>query len=71
MTKKFNIEVDCAACAAKVEDALRSIPGVKSASVSFMTQKMSLEADEGRFPSILKDCLKAARKIEPEFDIEF
>ena len=45
MTKKFNIEVDCAAFAAKVEDAIRSIPGVKSASVSFMTQKMSLEAD--------------------------
>ena len=71
MTKKFNIEVDCAACAAKVEEAIRSVPGVISASVSFMTQKLSLEADEEMFPSILEDCLKAGRKVEPEFEIEF
>ena len=67
MTKKIRIEVDCAACAAKVEEAMRSVPGV----VSFMTQKMSLEADSNLFPGILNDCLKAARKVEPDFEMEF
>ena len=53
MKKRFNIEVDCAACAAKVERAICEIPGIKSASVSFVTQKLSLEADESDFPAIL------------------
>ena len=71
MKKRFNIEVDCAACAAKVERAICEIPGIKSASVSFVTQKLSLEADESAFPAILDECLKAGRKVEPGFEIEF
>ena len=71
MTKKIRIEVDCAACAAKVEEAMRSVPGVDSVSVNFMTQKMSLEADSNLFPGILNDCLKAGRKVEPDFEMEF
>lgn len=70
MTKKLNIEVDCAACAAKAEEAMRSVPGVDSVSVSFMTQKMSVEADASLFPGILKDCFKAARKAVPDFEME-
>ena len=44
MQKKFKIEVDCANCAAKMETAIKALPGVKNASVSFMAQKLLLEA---------------------------
>ena len=70
MQKKFNIEVDCANCAAKIENAVKALPGVQSASVSFMTQKMLLEAEDGQFEAILKQAVKAAKKIEPDFEIE-
>ena len=46
MQKKFKIEVDCANCAAKIETAIKELPGVKNASVSFMAQKLLLEADD-------------------------
>lgn len=71
MTKKYNIEVDCAACAAKAEKAISGVPGVESVSINFVTQKMSLEANESLFPGIVKECLKAAKKAEPDFEIEF
>lgn len=70
MQKKFNIEVDCANCAAKIENALNKMEGVNHASVSFVTQKLVLDADNGRFDAILKDAVKAAKKIEPDFEIE-
>lgn len=70
MQKKFNIEVDCANCAAKIETALNKMEGVNHASVSFMTQKLVLDADDDRFSAVLKDAVKAAKKIEPDFEIE-
>lgn len=70
MKKKFNIEVDCANCAAKIETAVKGIPGVNDASVSFMTQKMLLDADDAQFDSVLKAAVKAAKKVEPDFEIE-
>ncbi|WP_294541759.1 cation transporter [uncultured Gemmiger sp.] len=70
MQKKFNIEVDCANCAAKIENAVKALPGVQSASVSFMAQKMLLEAEDSQFDAILKQAVKAAKKIEPDFEIE-
>ena len=70
MQKKFNIEVDCANCAAKIENALNKLEGVNRASVSFMTQKLVLDADDDRFSAVLKDAVKAAKKIEPDFEIE-
>lgn len=70
MQKKFNIEVDCANCAAKIENALNKMEGVNRASVSFMTQKLVLDADDERFSEILKDAVKTAKKIEPDFEIE-
>lgn len=70
MQKKFNIEVDCANCAAKIETALNKMEGVNRASVSFMTQKLVLDADDERFAAVLKDAVKAAKKIEPDFEIE-
>ena len=70
MQKKFNIEVDCANCAAKIENAVKNLPGVVNASVSFMAQKMVLEAEDARFGEVLKQAVKAAKKIEPDFEIE-
>lgn len=70
MQKKFNIEVDCANCAAKIENALNKMEGVNRASVSFVTQKLVLDADDERFSDILKAAVKTAKKIEPDFEIE-
>ena len=70
MQKKFNIEVDCANCAAKIEQAIQKIPGVHSATISFMTQKMVVDADEGDFDRVLKDIVKTAKKVEPDFEVK-
>ena len=70
MKRKFDIEVDCANCAAKIEAAIQKIEGVQSASVSFMTQKLVLEAPDYRFDAILKEAAKTAKKIEPDFEID-
>ena len=69
MQKKFNIEVDCANCAAKMENAISNMDGVNS-TVSFMTQKMVLDAADARFDQVLKAAVKTAKKVEPDFDIE-
>ena len=70
MQKKFKIEVDCANCAAKIETAVKALPGVENASASFMTQKMLLKADDDRFEEILQQAVQTAKKIEPDFEIE-
>ena len=71
MKKVFKLdEVDCANCAAKIETAIKELPGVKNASVSFMAQKLLLEADDDKFDAVLKDAVKAAKKVEPDFEIE-
>ncbi len=70
MQKKFSIEVDCANCAAKIETAVKALPGVRNASVSFMAQKMLLDAEDDQFDAVLKQAVKAARRIEPDFEIE-
>ncbi len=55
MKKKFKLtDLDCANCAAKMENAIRKIEGVSDASVSFMTQKMTIEADDARFDAIME-----------------
>ena len=69
MKKAYKIEIDCAVCAAKVEEAIRKIDGVKDVRVNFMTQKMIIEADDTRFEEIVKEALKVAKKIEPDFCI--
>ena len=65
MQKKFKIEVDCANCAAKIEDAVKKLPGV-----SFMAQKMVLDVDDDKFDAVLKDVVKTAKRVEPDFEIE-
>ena len=71
MKKTFKlIDLDCANCAAKMETAVKKIPGVKDATVSFMAQKLLLEADDDKFDAVLKDAVKVAKKVEPDFEIE-
>ena len=70
MQKKFKIEVDCANCAAKIETAIKALPGVNDASISFMAQKMMLNADDDKFDALLKEVVKIAKKVEPDFEIE-
>ena len=59
MKKTFKlIDLDCANCAAKMEDAIRRIDGVTAVTVSFMTQKLTLEAEDSRFDAILKEAVR-------------
>lgn len=71
MKKTYNIEVDCAACAQKMEDAANTVTGVAKATVSFMTQKMNVEFAEGADDKkVMKDVLKACKKVEDDCEIQ-
>lgn len=70
MKKKFKCEIDCANCAAKVEEAIKKIDGVNDAKVNFMMQKFTLEADDDKFDAILKQAIETGKKIEPDFSVE-
>lgn len=68
MKKHFKlIDLDCANCAAKMETAIKKLPGVHDASVNFLTQKMTIDADdvEAVMPAVVKCC----RKVEPDCQI--
>ena len=65
--KKFKLtDLDCANCAAKMENGIKKIEGVADATVSFMTQKMTIEAEESRFDAIMKEVVEVCRKVEPD-----
>ena len=67
MRKVFKLdELDCAICGLKMEEAIRKIDGVKSVNISFMTQKLTLEADDARFNDIVAEVVKVCRKVEPD-----
>ena len=67
MRKAFKLQdLDCANCAAKMENAIKNSEGVKSASISFMTQKLVLEADDDRFEAVLDEAQRACKKFEPD-----
>lgn len=70
MKKKFKLEdLDCGNCAAKMEEGIKKIKGIKDASVSFMTQKLSIEAEDDAFDDIMKEVVKVCAKIEPDCKI--
>lgn len=70
MKKQFKmIDLDCANCAAKMETAIKRIDGVQDASVSFLSQKLTLDAAEDRFDEIMKEVVKVCRKVEPDCTI--
>ena len=71
MKKTYAIEVDCANCANLMEEAAGKTEGVTSAVVNFKTQKMIVEFAEGADPKkVMKDVLKACKKVEPDCEIE-
>ncbi|MCI9272840.1 MAG: heavy-metal-associated domain-containing protein [Clostridiales bacterium] len=71
MKKTFSlINLDCANCAAKIENALNKIEGMDRAIVSFMTQKMTLEADDARFSEIVEQAKSVVKKMEPDVKVK-
>ncbi len=67
MKKVYRLEdLDCANCAAKMERSILKIEGVRDASVSFVTQRLSIDADDDGFEEIMKKVEKTCRKVEPD-----
>ena len=63
------IDLDCANCAAKMEAAIKKIDGVQDAAVSFMTQKLTIQADDARFDAVVQEAVKVCKKVEPDCEI--
>ena len=72
MKKTFKMtDLECAHCASKMEDGIRKLDGVNSITISFLTQKMTIDADDARFDDIMKQAAKIVKKIEPDCVINF
>ena len=70
MKKTYKIDVDCANCANKMEDAANNTAGVKDATVNFMALKMIVEFEEGQDPkAVMQDVLKNCKKVEDDCEI--
>lgn len=70
MKKKFKLQdLDCANCAAKMEVSIKKINGVNDANVSFMTQKMTIDAEDEKFDEIMQEVIKVCAKVEPDCKI--
>ena len=71
MKKTFKMEdLECAHCAAKMEDAIKKLDGVANANVNFLAQKVTIEADDDKFDEVVKEAAKACKKIEPDCRIQ-
>ena len=64
------VELDCANCARKMEEAIRKINGVQDVSVSFLSQKLTLTADDAQYESVLQEAVKACKRVEPDCKIK-
>lgn len=70
MRKTYKLQgLDCANCAAKMEEGIRKIEGVRSATVSFMAQKLTIEADDDRFGRVVDEAARVCAKVEPDMTI--
>ena len=70
MKKTYKIDVDCANCANKMEDAAKNTAGVKDATVNFMALKMIVEFEEGQDPkAVMQDVLKNCKNVEDDCEI--
>lgn len=70
MKKTYGVEVDCANCAAKMEEAVKNTKGVKDASLSFMTLKLKVEFEEGAdIDGVMKEAYKNCKKVEDDCEI--
>ncbi len=65
------VDLDCANCASKMENAISKIDGVENVSISFIAQKMTLEADKTKMDEIIKKAVKACKKVEPDCKVIF
>ncbi len=71
MKKSFVLEdLDCANCARKMEEAISKIDGVASVNISFISQKMTIEADDTVFDDIMKKVVKTIKKVEPDCKVK-
>ena len=59
-------DLDCANCAAKMERSIKKLDGVNDASVNFLTQKMTVDAEDSRFDEIMDEVVKLCRRVEPD-----
>lgn len=70
MRKKYVLtDLCCANCALKIEEGIKKLPGVNDASVSFITSKMILDADDERFDEVFAEAVKIVKKIEPDCEV--
>ena len=70
MKKTFKlIDLDCANCAAKMEAAIKKLDGVNDASVSFLSQKMTIDAEDAKFDEVVKQAVKVCKKVEPDCEV--
>lgn len=70
MKKAFKLkDLDCACCADKMQVAINGIPGVEKATISFMTQRLTVEAPEEQMDAIMDEAVKRCKKIEPDCTI--
>ena len=70
MKKSFKLrDLDCANCARKMEEAIAKMDGVESVTISFLSQKMTITADEACFDEIMKNAVKAIKRVEPDCEI--
>lgn len=72
MKKKYGIEIDCASCALKMEEAAKATAGVKDCSVNFMALKMNVEFEDGADPkAVMQEVYKNCKKVEDDCEIYF
>lgn len=69
MKKAYKIEIDCANCANKVQEAISKVDGVNFVSINFMTQKMIIDIDDSRYDEVFKLAVKAGKKAESDFEV--
>ena len=70
MKKTFKVnDLDCAHCAAKMEEAIKKISGVNDAAMNFLAQKLMVEAEDSQFDAIMKEVVKFCKKVEPDCEI--
>ncbi len=69
MKKSYKVEVDCANCALKIEEAIKKIPGVEDAKISFIMKKMTLTANDADFDAVLEQAEKTGKNVDHDFEI--
>lgn len=63
-------EIDCANCAAKLEESIKKVDKCQNASVNFLTQKMTIEAEDADMAAVVKEVIKICKKMEPDMDVK-